>query len=60
VDARERRRIADEMFTAMGQAAFAARVARELVATGERARKRTVETREDSHRPRGPGVAARP
>jgi DNA-binding NarL/FixJ family response regulator len=35
------------MFTAMGVEAFAGRAARELRATGERARKRTVETRED-------------
>jgi DNA-binding NarL/FixJ family response regulator len=35
------------MFTAMGLEAFAARAARELLATGERARKRTAETRED-------------
>src|SRR4051812_12846465 len=41
------KRIADEMFSATGQAAFAARAARELVATGERARRRTVDTRED-------------
>ena len=31
----------------MGADAFGARAARELLATGERARKRTVETRED-------------
>jgi DNA-binding CsgD family transcriptional regulator/tetratricopeptide (TPR) repeat protein len=47
VDAREQLRIAHEMFTAMGLEAFAGRAARELLATGERARKRTVETRED-------------
>ncbi|HEY0410772.1 MAG TPA: helix-turn-helix transcriptional regulator, partial [Candidatus Dormibacteraeota bacterium] len=34
-----------EMLTAMGVEAFAARAARELLATGETARKRTVETR---------------
>jgi DNA-binding NarL/FixJ family response regulator len=32
------------MFTAMGIEAFADRARRELLATGERARKRTVET----------------
>jgi DNA-binding NarL/FixJ family response regulator len=35
------------MFADMGVEAFASRVDRELLATGERARKRTVETRED-------------
>jgi DNA-binding CsgD family transcriptional regulator len=47
VDARERLRTAFEMFNAMGIEAFAARAERELLATGERARKRTVETRDD-------------
>jgi DNA-binding CsgD family transcriptional regulator/tetratricopeptide (TPR) repeat protein len=47
VDAREQLRTAHEMFTVMGLEAFAGRAARELLATGERARKRTVETRED-------------
>ncbi|HEV3054713.1 MAG TPA: LuxR C-terminal-related transcriptional regulator, partial [Solirubrobacteraceae bacterium] len=44
VDAREELRIAYEMFTSMGTAAFARRAERELLATGERARKRTVNT----------------
>jgi DNA-binding CsgD family transcriptional regulator len=44
VDAREPLRAAFEMFSAMGVDAFAARAERELLATGERARKRTVET----------------
>ncbi|MEY2405712.1 MAG: hypothetical protein QOG39_628 [Acidimicrobiaceae bacterium] len=44
VDAREELRIAHEMFTTMGADAFAARAHRELMATGERARKRNVET----------------
>jgi DNA-binding NarL/FixJ family response regulator len=35
------------MFVAMGAAGFAARAERELRATGERSRKRTVETRDD-------------
>jgi DNA-binding CsgD family transcriptional regulator len=47
LDAREQLRSAHEMFTAMGAEAFAGRAERELLATGERARKRTVETRED-------------
>jgi DNA-binding CsgD family transcriptional regulator len=44
VDAREQLRAADEMFSRMGAAAFAQRTRRELSATGETARKRTVET----------------
>jgi DNA-binding CsgD family transcriptional regulator len=47
VDAREQLRTAHEMFTRMGAENFAQRAERELLATGERARKRTVETRED-------------
>jgi DNA-binding CsgD family transcriptional regulator len=42
--AREQLRAAHEMFTAMGMEAFADRAARELLATGETARKRSVET----------------
>ena len=47
LDAREQLRTAFEMFTAMGVQAFAGRAERELLATGERVRKRRVETRED-------------
>ena len=47
VDAREQLRTAFEMFTAMGVEAFAQRAERELLATGERVRKRGVETREE-------------
>jgi hypothetical protein len=47
VDAREQLRTAHAMCVEMGLEAFAACAARELLATGERARKRTVETRED-------------
>jgi DNA-binding CsgD family transcriptional regulator len=46
VDAREQLRAALEAFTAMGTEAFAQRAERELLATGERARKRTVDTRD--------------
>jgi DNA-binding CsgD family transcriptional regulator/tetratricopeptide (TPR) repeat protein len=46
MDAREQLRSAHGMFTAMGMEAFAERAARELLATGETARKRTVETRD--------------
>jgi ATP/maltotriose-dependent transcriptional regulator MalT len=43
-DAREQLRTAHDMLDAMGVGAFAARARRELLATGETARKRTVET----------------
>jgi DNA-binding CsgD family transcriptional regulator len=46
-EARQQLRTALEMFTSMGTEAFADRSNRELLATGERARKRSVETRED-------------
>jgi DNA-binding CsgD family transcriptional regulator len=44
LEARAELRAAHESFIAIGAAAFAARAARELLATGETARKRTVET----------------
>jgi DNA-binding CsgD family transcriptional regulator len=44
LDAREHLRTAHELLTAMGIDAFAERAAHELQATGETARKRTVET----------------
>jgi len=47
IDAREQLRSAHEMFTDMGMNAFAERAARELLATGERARRNVVESRDD-------------
>jgi DNA-binding CsgD family transcriptional regulator len=47
LDAREHLRTAFEMFNAMGIEAFAGRAERELLATGERVRRRTVETRDE-------------
>jgi hypothetical protein len=44
VDARQQLRIAHDMLAAIGMEAFAERARRELLATGETARKRTVET----------------
>jgi DNA-binding CsgD family transcriptional regulator/tetratricopeptide (TPR) repeat protein len=44
VDARDQLRTAHQMFTTMGMDAFADRAARELAATGETVRKRSVET----------------
>jgi DNA-binding CsgD family transcriptional regulator len=44
VEAREQLQIANAMLTTMGAGAFAERAARELLATGQRARQRTVET----------------
>src|SRR5229473_2927400 len=44
LDAREQLRAAHEMFSRMGAEAFAERARRELSATGETVRKRTVET----------------
>jgi DNA-binding CsgD family transcriptional regulator len=44
LDAREQLRTAYDMFAAIGMEAFAERARRELLATGEKVRKRTVET----------------
>ena len=46
LDAREQLRTALDMFRDMGTEAFAGRAERELLATGERARKRTADTRD--------------
>jgi DNA-binding CsgD family transcriptional regulator/tetratricopeptide (TPR) repeat protein len=45
VDARAQLRAAHDQFTSMGMEAFGERARTELLATGERARKRTVDTR---------------
>jgi putative NIF3 family GTP cyclohydrolase 1 type 2 len=47
VDAREQLRVAHAMLSDIGMEAFAERARRELLATGETVRKRTVETRDD-------------
>ncbi|HUE27135.1 MAG TPA: LuxR C-terminal-related transcriptional regulator, partial [Solirubrobacteraceae bacterium] len=47
IDARDQLRIAHEMLSRMGVQAFAERARRELLATGETVRKRTVETRDE-------------
>jgi DNA-binding CsgD family transcriptional regulator len=47
LDARNELRIAHEMFVSMGTEGFAARAKRELLATGERVRTRSVETRDE-------------
>ena len=47
VDAREQLRTAHDMLSRIGMDAFAERARRELVATGERPRKRSAETRSD-------------
>ncbi|MGN6169683.1 MAG: LuxR C-terminal-related transcriptional regulator, partial [Solirubrobacteraceae bacterium] len=47
VDARAQLRDAHEHFTSIGMEAFAERARRELVATGEKVRRRRVETRDD-------------
>ena len=47
LDARKELRVAHEMFTVFGMEGFAERARVELLATGEHARKRTLETRDD-------------
>jgi DNA-binding CsgD family transcriptional regulator len=46
VEAREQLRTAYDLFLAIGMEAFAERARRELLATGEKVRKRTADTRE--------------
>ena len=46
-DAREQLRTAHDMFVAIGMEAFAERARRELIATGEKVRKRSDETRDE-------------
>jgi DNA-binding CsgD family transcriptional regulator len=46
VDARVQLRAAHDQFTSIGMEAFAERTRRELIATGEKVRKRSVETRD--------------
>jgi DNA-binding NarL/FixJ family response regulator len=47
VDAREQLRTAHGLLVGLGMEAFAERARRELLATGERVRKRSVETRDE-------------
>jgi DNA-binding CsgD family transcriptional regulator len=47
IDARDQLRRAQDMFKSIGMEAFAGRAGRELLATGETARKRVVETRDE-------------
>ena len=47
VDAREQLHTAHEMFATIGMEAFAERARKELLATGEKVRRRTPETRDD-------------
>ena len=58
-DARRQLRTAHEMFTAMGAAAFAERARIELLATGERARRRIRTDRIRAHPAGGPDRPAR-
>ena len=47
IDARAQLRAADEQLASIGMEAFAERARRELVATGEKVRKRTIEARDE-------------
>ena len=59
LDARDQLRTAYDMLHRIGADAFAERARRELVATGETVRKRSVETRDDAHRARATDRPAR-
>ena len=63
VDAREQLRTAHELLVAIGMEAFAERARRELLATGETVRKRTVDARDEltaQEEPDRPARARRP
>ncbi|QVI23770.1 AAA family ATPase [Nocardia tengchongensis] len=57
VDARRELRTAYDMFVTIGMAAFAERARRELLASGEKIRKRTVETTENDLTPQERQIA---
>ncbi|WP_245716752.1 helix-turn-helix transcriptional regulator [Nocardia mikamii] len=57
VDARRQLRTAYDMFVSIGMAAFAERARRELLAAGEKARKRTVESAPDELTPQERQIA---
>ncbi|MEV4234714.1 AAA family ATPase [Nocardia sp. NPDC049737] len=57
VDAREQLRTAYDMFVSIGMAAFAERARRELLASGEKVRKRTVEATSDELTPQERQIA---
>ena len=59
VDAREQLRAAHEMFSGIGAEAFAERARRELLATGETARRRTDDDARRAHAPGGTDRSAR-
>ena len=60
VDAREQLRSAHELFESIGMEAFAERARGELLATGEKVRKRTAETRDELTAAGAADRAARP
>ena len=60
LDARAELNVAHELFTSMGMQAFAERAGSELLATGEKARRRIAETRDDLTAQERQIAAARP